>query len=170
MAMSDRIEKEVAAISRLQRDELVALWITAHGYPPPKGVKRGLLERSAAWHLQSRRLGGHSKAVRQFLRQGIASLATTDAAVLKETDSGVSGKPEPAASNPVAPPAPSALLPALASGTRLVRTWNGRPHVVDVVEDGFVFDGKTYRSLSAIARRITGTRWSGPRFFGIAGR
>ncbi|WP_133122840.1 DUF2924 domain-containing protein [Zhengella mangrovi] len=136
MARSDRIETEVAGISRLQRDELVMLWITAHGHPPPKGVKRGLLERSAAWHLQSRRLGGHSKAVRRFLRQGIASLATTDAAVLKHTDSGVSGNPEPAASDPVARPAPSALMPTLASGTRLVRTWNGRPHVVDVVEDG----------------------------------
>ncbi|PHP64893.1 hypothetical protein CSC94_22175 [Zhengella mangrovi] len=170
MARSDRIEKEVAGISRLQRDELVALWITAHGHPPPKGVKRGLLERSAAWHLQSRRLGGHSKPMRRFLRQGIASLATTDAAVLKDTDSGLSGSAKPAASDPVTRPAPPPALPALASGTRLVRTWNGRPHVVDVVEDGFVFDGKTYRSLSAIARRITGTRWSGPRFFGIAGR
>ena len=52
-------------------------------------------------------------------------------------------------------------------GTRLVREWNGRTHVVDVIEDGFVFDGKTYRSLSAIAKRITGAHWSGPRFFGL---
>jgi hypothetical protein len=52
-------------------------------------------------------------------------------------------------------------------GTRLVREWNGRSHFVDVSEDGFVFDGKTYRSLSAIAKRITGAHWSGPRFFGL---
>ena len=47
-----------------------------------------------------------------------------------------------------------------------MREWNGRMHIVDVADDGFLFDGKTYRSLSAIARRITGARWSGPRFFG----
>ena len=57
--------------------------------------------------------------------------------------------------------------PHLRPGTRLVREWNGRTHVVDVSEDGFAFDGKTYRSLSAIAKRITGAHWSGPRFFGL---
>jgi hypothetical protein len=53
-------------------------------------------------------------------------------------------------------------------GTRLVREWNGREHVVDVTEDGYCWNGKTWRSLSAIAREITGARWSGPRFFGVA--
>jgi hypothetical protein len=48
-----------------------------------------------------------------------------------------------------------------------MREWNGRMHLVDVTDNGFVFDGKTYRSLSAIARRITGAHWSGPRFFGL---
>ena len=48
-----------------------------------------------------------------------------------------------------------------------MREWNGRMHVVDVTDDGFLFDGKPYRSLSAIARRITGAHWSGPRFFGL---
>src|SRR6185503_18127545 len=55
----------------------------------------------------------------------------------------------------------------LAAGTRLVREWNGKTHHVDVVESGFVWNGGRYRSLSAIAREITGARWSGPRFFGI---
>ena len=59
------------------------------------------------------------------------------------------------------------LPAALTSGARLMREWNGRMHVVDVTDGGFVFDGKTYRSLSAIARRITGVNWSGPRFFGL---
>jgi hypothetical protein len=58
----------------------------------------------------------------------------------------------------------------LATGTRLVREWNGRTISVDVVGDGFVWNDVRYRSLSEIARTITGTRWSGPRFFGIAGR
>ena len=52
-------------------------------------------------------------------------------------------------------------------GTRLVREWNGRTYHVEVVADGFVWNGRTHRSLSAIAREITGAQWSGPRFFGL---
>jgi len=48
-----------------------------------------------------------------------------------------------------------------------MREWNGQMHIVEVVDDGFVLDGKTYGSLSAVARRITGAHWSGPRFFGL---
>jgi len=59
--------------------------------------------------------------------------------------------------------APSMVKP----GSHLVREWNGRTYQVAVVEGGFVMDGKTWRSLSAIARHITGARWSGPRFFGV---
>jgi hypothetical protein len=53
------------------------------------------------------------------------------------------------------------------AGARLIREWNGSNHVVDVVDDGFVYSGRRYRSLSKIAREITGTNWSGPRFFGL---
>lgn len=56
---------------------------------------------------------------------------------------------------------------ALRPGVCLMREWNGRTYRVEVVEGGFQMDGKTYRSLSAIARKITGAQWSGPRFFGI---
>jgi hypothetical protein len=49
----------------------------------------------------------------------------------------------------------------------LVREWHGRTHSVDVLQEGFLFERKTYRSLSQIARRITGAHWSGPRFFGL---
>ena len=55
----------------------------------------------------------------------------------------------------------------LRPGGRLLRQWNGTTHVVDVVEGGFLWHGSQHRSLSAIARAITGTRWSGPRFFGL---
>lgn len=57
--------------------------------------------------------------------------------------------------------------PAAREGTRLVRTWHGQEHVVDVVEDGYLWRGRHWTSLSAIAREITGTKWSGPRFFGV---
>lgn len=58
--------------------------------------------------------------------------------------------------------------PMANSGARLVREWNGREHVVDVTVDGYVWNGRTWRSLSAIAKEITGAKWSGPRFFGVA--
>ncbi|MFC3086234.1 DUF2924 domain-containing protein [Tabrizicola soli] len=57
--------------------------------------------------------------------------------------------------------------PTLQPGARLLREWNGTTHVVDVLADGFLWNGTSHRSLSAIARAITGARWSGPRFFGL---
>ncbi len=57
--------------------------------------------------------------------------------------------------------------PGLKPGGRLIREWNSVTHVVDVVEGGFQWKGQRYASLSAIARAITGARWSGPRFFGL---
>jgi len=52
-------------------------------------------------------------------------------------------------------------------GSHLVREWNGRTYQVEVIDGGYVMDGKTWQSLSAVARHITGARWSGPRFFGV---
>ena len=57
--------------------------------------------------------------------------------------------------------------PTLHPGARLLREWNGTTHVVDVLPEGFLWNGRPHRSLSAIARAITGARWSGPRFFGL---
>jgi len=62
--------------------------------------------------------------------------------------------------------APSRIS-SLKPGSHLIREWNGRSYMVEVTESGFRMDGKTYRSLSSIARQITGVRWSGPRFFGL---
>lgn len=59
--------------------------------------------------------------------------------------------------------------PALQPGGRLLREWNGVTHVVDVTDAGFIWKDTNYRSLSKIAREITGAHWSGPRFFGLAG-
>lgn len=60
--------------------------------------------------------------------------------------------------------------PAMKSGGRLLREWNGVTHVVDVSDAGFAWNGQSWRSLSAIAREITGAHWSGPRFFGLSGK
>ncbi len=173
MARLKELEQEVATIGDLPREELVDQWVKAHGSLPPKGIKRGLLERSAAWHLQAKRLGGFKPDVRRTLKRVIGDAIQSPACDLH---SGGSDAQEDAPVNPASqtndavPDAPT-LSPPLraqpAAGTRLVREWNGRMHVVEVTENGFVWDGKSYRSLSAIARRITGAHWSGPRFFGL---
>lgn len=68
-------------------------------------------------------------------------------------------------SSPASSNAHRRLLP----GTQLVREWQGQMHVVDIVERGFRWRDERFDSLSAVARKITGTRWSGPRFFGLTG-
>ena len=65
--------------------------------------------------------------------------------------------------------APAPLRPRLTSGTRLVREWNGRTITVEVSDEGFQHAGRTWRSLTQIARHVTGGHWSGPRFFGLTG-
>lgn len=160
MRVDNKLEKEVAAICDLSREELVERWKTAYGCPPPKGVKRGLLERAAAWHLQAKRQGGLSRQARQAVRDATKArkrMAPRDLAVISNHVFDAAKEVRLAVS-PAIPVRP---------GTRLMREWNGRMHLVDVIDNGFVFDGKTYRSLSAIARRITGAHWSGPRFFGL---
>lgn len=59
--------------------------------------------------------------------------------------------------------------PIAKPGALLIREWNGRTYQVQIVEGGYVMDGKTWSSLSAIAKHITGAHWSGPRFFGLSG-
>jgi hypothetical protein len=109
---------------------------------PPR-LSRDLLVRAIAYRIQELRYGGLSKATRRKL----ASLA-------EARDSGAETAKEGAQ--------------RIRAGARLVREWNGRTHAVAVEEGSFTYVGRTYRSLSAIARDITGARWSGPRFFGLA--
>jgi len=184
MKVDARLERQIAALSDLSRDELAVLWEKQYGCPP-KGIKRGLLERSAAWHLQAKRLGGLSPAAKRVLKAAEKGyLARHDArrSVIKDSNlladgsgSGANSRlSHDAGSSDVAsriqkskPAAPSPIVAMPSPGSRLLREWNGRMYAVDVLEKGFVMDGRTYRSLSAVAKRITGTDWSGPRFFGL---
>jgi Protein of unknown function (DUF2924) len=131
-------------IAELPREALIDVWVKAYGRSPPKGISRRLLQYSAAYYLQTQALGGLGRATRRKL----------DQALLPPTEV----EPAPTRPNRGAP------LPA---GSRLVREWNGRVHTVDVIYSNFLYNGRSYRSLSEIARVITGTRWSGPRFFGL---
>ena len=124
--------------------ELAASWRKMFKAQPPKGIKRGLLERARAYRLQVRAFGGLKPATRKTL---LAS------AGVREPPGSVSPRQRGV----------STLKP----GMRLIREWSGTVHRVDVVEGGFVWNGKTWKSLSAVAEAITGARWSGPRFFGL---
>lgn len=151
------IEAEVAALSNLSRDELAAQWEKIYKCSPPKGVRCELLIRAAAWHLQAKRLGGFSAETRRLLRSAIDRVDKK----LADRDS---------QANIVASDIKVTIVTKrkqVLPGARLLRDWNGKTHVVDVIEGGFVFETRVYPSLSAIARKITGAHWSGPRFFGL---
>ena len=132
-----RMEQKLAALDTLSREELATMWVSIHDCPPPRGVKRQLLERAIAYDIQARALGRLPKTC-------LKMLLTKDQPL-----------PSPLAAS------------ALKIGTRLIREWNGKAHVVDRIEAGFIWGDKTFSSLSAVARAITGARWSGPRFFGL---
>ena len=140
----EEIARQVRAVSSLSREALIERWTSAYEQPPPKGISRRLLERAAAYHLQVTAIGG----IPPDLRRRLARLTRAD------------------------DPAPQSVprrKPAarLSPGTRLVREWNGRTHNVEVTEHGFLWNGRSWPSLSAVAVAITGARWSGPRFFGL---
>lgn len=123
------------------REDLIQHWQAYYGCLPPKGVKRQLLERAYLHHQQERRHG----RLRPIMRKRLFNLVRSGF----ET--------------PLKPHS----KPSLTAGNRLVRDWQGKTYIVDVLDDGFRWQDRTYRSLSAIATKITGTRWSGPRFFGL---
>ena len=133
---------ELAAIASMTYSELHLAWRRHYRTVPPKKMGRDILELGIAWKTQENKLGGLGAAV----KRKIAELGRT-----------MEAKSE------LAKPRAISLKP----GARLLRTWEGVTHEVMVVDDGFIWSGKMWRSLSAIARDITGTRWSGPRFFGL---
>lgn len=153
------VVNEVAALGDLSRSDLAGLWQKAHGHLPPKGVKADLLMRSASWNLQAKRLGGISAETRRLLRAAISQVEDKSSAC--HHAGSIAGDISQSLASAL--PKRSKLTP----GTQLLRDWNGTTHVVDVIDEGFVFQAKLYTSLTAIARKITGARWSGPRFFGL---
>jgi hypothetical protein len=133
------LAREIAGLSALDATALKQLWGTLGGAAPPPELNRPLLIRALAYRMQERALGGLSPATRRVL------LEFADDAV---------------AARPARPSGPS-------PGTVLVREWHGTSHRVTVLETSCCWRGRRYRSLSEVARAITGTRWSGPRFFGL---
>ena len=122
-------------------------WLVATGTPPPRYISKNLLMRILADRIQTAKYGGLTAETRRRL--------------LKIAAASLKSQPERSKQAIEAP------TPKLRPGSVLVRDWQGSRHQVMVIDTGFAFEGQTYRSLSEVARRITGTRWSGPAFFGL---
>jgi len=131
------VERQIARLANLSTPDLRVGWRQLHRTGPPLGLSRDLLIRALANQLQEQSYGGVSRALRRRLQR----LA------------GASEKADPGL--------------VLKAGTTLVRQWRGHTHTVLVHKDGFEHQGHLYRSLTAIAERITEAHWSGPRFFGL---
>lgn len=142
--MSLPILKQIADLHGKSQDDLKALWREYFNVPPP-AYRRGFLIRGLAQRIQELTFGGLSVDCRRRL----------DALV----DDQPKGKGRKKGLNV----RDAALLP----GTKLMREWQGTAHHVTVLADGFEYQGRRYRSLSAIAREIAGTRWNGWTFFGV---
>ncbi len=141
----EKLAARLRALEELDYDALRAEWRRLYRAPPPKRVSRDLLMLGVGWKVQERAYGGLGAATKRRL----ADLAKT-----MERNGDVTR-------NRVA---------RLKPGARFVREWRGEIHTVIVLEDGFEWKGTQWRSLSAIAREITGVHWSGPRFFGLNGK
>jgi Protein of unknown function (DUF2924) len=134
---------EIEGLSKASIKDLRERWETVYGKAPCGHIGRSFLIRAIAYRRQEQAFGGLKPSTRRLLTR-----------VAKETAGG---------SSPNKPHSRKAQ-----AGTILVREWQGNAHRVTVLDDGFAFNGKRYRSLSEVAREITGSRWSGPRFFGLS--
>jgi hypothetical protein len=136
-----RLAADLVSLPLLGRGELLDRWCVLYGTAPPSHISRPILIRAIGYRMQERVLGGLKPATRRLL-QRVAEEARAGGRVMAT---------------------PRVLKP----GTRLLREWQGVTHEVIVLENGVLFRGKRHRSLSEVARTITGSRWSGPRFFGL---
>ena|SRR5579863_10113613 len=137
----EELAAEIARLSKLDIDELRERWKAIYGKAPSLEIGRSFLTRAIACRLQERAYGGLKPSTNRLLARST-----------EETATGSSKEPQTRMAQ---------------SGTILIREWRGTPHRVTMLEDGVSFNGKRYRSLSEVAREITGSRWSGPRFFGM---
>ena len=137
------IEQEIGRISAMSRAALVERWPEFFDAPVPRNASLEFLRMAIAWKLQARRQPEVVARLQRKLRQMAATMAA--------------GRT----------PKALAVGPRVRPGTTLVRTWRGKDYAVAVTDAGCLFEGATYASLSEVARKITGTRWNGPSFFGL---
>ncbi len=140
--VAEEVATRLAALGEMDYAALQHEWRRLYRQHPPRRVFRDFLVLGVAWKIQEKAYGGLGAATKRQL-DNLAQAMEQDGDIAR---------------NRVA---------HLKPGAKLLREWQGKTQTVIVLEDGFEWEGKRWRSLSAIARTITGAHWSGPRFFGV---
>ena len=138
------LSKRLSELQHLNSRDLRTEWRRLFRDNPPN-LSRDLLVRAVAYRVQELAHGGLPKATARKLATLVAEFGRDGQISVDAT-------------------------PQMKPGARLVREWRGRTHVVTLTDDGFIYAGESYPSLTSIAQKITGAHWSGPRFFGVAKR
>lgn len=136
------LEAEIERLPALSLLELRNRWKILFGHSAPKSLRRNFLARAVAYQMQVAAFGGLSVGTKRRLREIANAIRKGDAnSTLGST--------------------------RLRTGTQMIRQWQNTTHTVTAVADGYEWNGQTYKSLSAVAKAITGTNWNGFAFFGI---
>jgi hypothetical protein len=143
MDIGQSVTLQLSGLAERSRRQLTDLWREVYSTEPPAGIRREILIAFLAYRIQENVYGGLKSDVR--------------AELLRVTN----------CSDRNMPAKKRASIQRLRAGTRIIRKWKGENHEIFVTETGYEHRGDSYRSLSHIARKITGTRWSGPAFFGL---
>lgn len=141
MTEAQDVSARMAELEALGRPALSRAWQDRFGRPPPNYTSMSFMRKVLIWEEQAAKHGG----IPPYLTRALKIAAEDRQPTAREADK-------------------------LRPGAQLIREWNGRSYQVEVTKEGFRMDGRDYRSLSAIAQRITGVNWSGPRFFGLRKR
>jgi hypothetical protein len=136
------VSEQLTSLPEMNKASLGALWQKHFGAPPPEQTRRDLIVRVLAYKIQEQAFGGLTSSIRRRMCQFASAMA-------KDPNSAIS------------------TTRVIKPGTRLIRQWQGKSYRVAVANSGFEYDRQWFASLSEIARLITGTRWSGPLFFGL---
>jgi hypothetical protein len=136
------LEAEIRRLPDLSLDELRSRWKALFGNPAPLSLRRKFLARAVAYQMQVQAYGGLSNSTKRRLRE-IAEAVRR-------------GNPDAAG-----------IARQIRPGTQMIRQWRDETHIVTAISQGFEWKGQRYKSLSAVAKEITGTNWNGYAFFGI---
>jgi hypothetical protein len=139
------VSEILKTLPEMSKADLCQRWQECFSKPAPEGIRKELMVRMLAYRIQEQAFGGLNPKIRRRLDQMAAA---------------ISKSPNNAIAN----------MTRATTGTQLIRSWQGRTHTVTIEESGYQYQGRRYRSLSEIARHITGTQWSGPLFFGLKSR
>ena len=140
--MTKNITEQFDSLNHVSKSEFYDLWLQYFGKPLQIPARRELLVHCLAYRIQEKAQGGLGAVTRKRLRKLAVKLEENPGSDVVDA-------------------------PRIKPGTRLIREWQGETYKVTVTAEGFSYGGKRYQSLSEVARLITGTHWSGPRFFGL---